>query len=85
VRPSLRETLADTHIAAVTVAVLIVGALDGTFQALWAPLSSVAGFLLTASIFLLLPGAQSGGPPACLHDFDVPFQRCHQLFNSLAS
>jgi len=34
VRPSLREILADTHIAAVAIAVLLLWTLDGTFRAL---------------------------------------------------
>jgi hypothetical protein len=65
VRPSLREILADTHIAAVAIAVLLLWTLDGTFQALWAPLSSVAGFLLTASIFRTSTRC-SVGRTACL-------------------
>lgn len=55
VSPSLRETLADTHIAAVTVAVLLLWTLDGTFRALWGSLSSVAGFLLTAVAIFDIP------------------------------
>ncbi len=54
-RPSLREILADSHIAAVTIAVLLLWTLDGTFRAPWGPLSSVAGFLFTAVAILDIP------------------------------
>lgn len=54
-RPSLREILADTHIAAVAIAVLLLWTLDGTFRALWGPLSSVAGFLFTSVAILDIP------------------------------
>ena len=54
-RPSLHEILADKHIAAVAIAVLLLGTLDGTFRALWGPLSSLAGFLFTAVAILDIP------------------------------
>jgi hypothetical protein len=60
VRPSLRETLADTHIAAVTIAVLLAWTLDGAFRALWGPLSSVAGFLFTGVAVLDIPYVPPG-------------------------
>ena len=54
-RPSLREILADTHIAAVAIAVLLLWTLDGAFHALWGPLSSVAGFVFTGVVILDIP------------------------------
>ena len=51
----LRETLADTHIAAVTIAVLLLWALDGAFKALWEPLSHALGFLFRAVAIFDIP------------------------------
>jgi hypothetical protein len=45
---SLRRVLADSHIAAVTIAVLVMWALVGTFRGLWAPAYRLGAFVLTA-------------------------------------
>lgn len=55
VKPSLREILADSHISAVAIAVLILWSLEWAFRALWGPLSSVIGFLATAVAILDIP------------------------------
>lgn len=55
VKPSLREILADSHISAVAIAVLILWSLDWAFRALWGPLSRVIGFLATAVAILGIP------------------------------
>lgn len=47
-QPSLRETLADTHIAAVAIAVLLLSSLDSGFRALWPPLPRTIEFVVTA-------------------------------------
>ena len=54
-RASLREVLADTHVATVTIAVLLLWTLDSAFRALWGPLSSVAGFVFTGVAILDIP------------------------------
>jgi hypothetical protein len=51
----LRQTLADSHVAAVTIAVLMLCSLDGAFRALWEPVSRVLGFLFTAVAILDIP------------------------------
>ena len=51
---SLRQILDDSHIAAVTIAVLL-WSLDGAFQALWIPVSRAVGFLFTAVAILDIP------------------------------
>jgi hypothetical protein len=48
VKPSVRETLAETHISAVAIALLLLWSLDSGVQALWGPLYRTAGFLFTA-------------------------------------
>lgn len=55
VKPSLREILADSHISAVAIAVLLVWSLDAVFRALWGPLSRAASFLFTAVAILDIP------------------------------
>jgi hypothetical protein len=54
-KPSLRELLAESHIAAVAIAVLLLWSLDSGFRALWRPLSHVLGFLFTAVAILDMP------------------------------
>jgi hypothetical protein len=52
---SLSQVLADSHIAAVTIAVLLLWSLDGTFRALWIPVSRAVGFLFTAVAIFDIP------------------------------
>jgi hypothetical protein len=48
VKPSLRETLAGSHIAAIAIAVLLLWSIDWGFRALWSPLYRATTFLVTA-------------------------------------
>ena len=43
----LRQVLADSHVAAVTIAVLLMWALDATFRGLWDPAYDLGAFVLT--------------------------------------
>ena len=52
---SLRESLAESHVSAVTIAVLLIWSLDSGFQALWGPLSRAVRFLFTAVAILDIP------------------------------
>jgi hypothetical protein len=52
---SLREALAESHTAAVAIAVLLVWSLDGAFRALWDPAFSAASFLFTAVAIFDIP------------------------------
>ena len=54
-RPSLRESLAESHVSAIAIAVLLIWSLDAGFRALWGPLSRVASFLFTAVAILDIP------------------------------
>ena len=45
---SIREVLADSHVAAVAIAVLVIGALDSVGEAVWPPLNRILTFLGTA-------------------------------------
>ncbi len=55
VKPSLREILADSHISAVAIAVLLVFSFNEFFRALWGPLSFALTYLFTAVAILGLP------------------------------
>ena len=54
-KPALRETLVDSQISAVAIAVLLIWSFDAGFRALWGPLSRVATFLFTAVAILDIP------------------------------
>jgi hypothetical protein len=48
VNRSLRQVLADSQVAALSIAVLLLWSLDATFQGLWDPAYRVAAFLVTS-------------------------------------
>jgi hypothetical protein len=50
-----QQILAESHIAAITIAVLLLWCLNGAFQALWAPVARVVGFVFTAVAILDVP------------------------------
>lgn len=54
-KPSLRETLAESHISAIGTALLLVWAFDWGFRTLWELFSRAAGFLFTAVAILDIP------------------------------
>jgi hypothetical protein len=55
VKPSLRKMLAESHVSAVAIAVLLLWSLESAFWALWGPLSRAANFLFTALAILDIP------------------------------
>lgn len=57
---SLRQVLSESHIAAVTIAVLLLWSLDGAFRALWGPVSHALGFLVTAIAIFDIPYISPG-------------------------
>jgi hypothetical protein len=59
VKPSLREILADYHVSAVAIAVLLFWALYWGFTALWGPLARAASFLFTTVAILGIPFGSS--------------------------
>jgi len=54
-KPSLREVLRHSHVAAVAIAVLLLWTLDNGFRALWEPLSRAIPVLFTAIAILDIP------------------------------
>ena len=54
-KPSFRSALADSHVAAVAIAVLLIGALDGIVQGLAQPIYRATSFLVTAIAILDIP------------------------------
>ena len=54
-KPSVRQVLADSHIAAVAIVVLLLWSLDWAFRALWTPVSRAVGFVLTAVAIFDIP------------------------------
>jgi hypothetical protein len=60
VKPSLREVLVDSHIAAVAIAVLLLWSMDSAFRALWNPLCSAVSYLVTVVAILDIPYISAG-------------------------
>ena len=54
-KPSLRQILADYHVSAVAIAVLLYWSLYWGFSALWSPLARSANFLITAVAIVGIP------------------------------
>lgn len=54
---SLRQVLADSHIAAVTIMTLLLWSIEGMFQAIWEPASRVLSYLATALAIMDIPTA----------------------------
>jgi len=54
-RPSLRQVLADSHVAAVAIALFLLGSLDAAFSALWPPVFEVLKYVFTAIAILDIP------------------------------
>jgi hypothetical protein len=48
VKPSLRATFAESHVAAIAISILLLWTLDWIFAALWAVLVPMVEFVLTA-------------------------------------
>ena len=55
VKSSLRTILADSHVSAVAIAVLLFWSLDSAFWALWGPVSRAVGLLSMAVAILGIP------------------------------
>ncbi len=51
----LRERLADSHVAAIAVAALLVWSLDAGFRAVWVPLGRVVDYLASAIAIVDIP------------------------------
>ena len=54
-RPSRRQVLADSHVAAVAIALFVLWSLDAAFSALWLPVSRAMEFVFTAIAILDIP------------------------------
>ena len=54
-KPSLRKILADSHVAAVAIAVFLLWFLDLGFRSLWEPLFRTASYLFTAVAIFDIP------------------------------
>jgi len=80
VNRSLREILAESHISAVAVAVLLLWSIASGFQALWGPLSHAASFVFTAVAILDIPYFSR---TLTIADRFALFSTFSSLFNSL--
>jgi hypothetical protein len=54
-KPSLRQVLADSHVSAVAIAILLIWSFDSVLDAFWNPFVNVFSFLATAVAILGLP------------------------------
>jgi hypothetical protein len=52
---TLRTTLADSHVAAIAIAVLLFGSLESACWALWVPLPAAVSFLLDVATIRNVP------------------------------
>jgi|SRR5271156_449113 len=80
VKSSLRTILADSHVSAVAIAVLLFWSLDSAFWALWGPVSGAVGFLFTAVAILDIPYFSR---TLTIADRFALFSTFSSLFNSL--
>lgn len=61
VKRSLRQVLQDSHVGAVTIALLLLWSLDAAFRGLWEPAYRLGGLLFTAIAIWDIPHPSSGG------------------------
>lgn len=54
-RPSLRQVLADSHVAAVAIALFLLWSLDSAFSAVWPPVFDALSYVFTAIAILDIP------------------------------
>jgi len=54
-RLSLRQVLADSHVAAIAIALFLLWSLDAAFSALWPPVSHALQYVFTAIAILDIP------------------------------
>jgi hypothetical protein len=54
-KPSLRQVLADSHVSAVAIAILLIWSFDSVLNAFWDPFLNAFSFLVTAVAILGLP------------------------------
>ena len=80
-KPPLRTTLAESHISAITIVVLLLWSLGSAFQALWAPFFRVAEYLFTAVAIRDIPFAG----PFTFADRVMLFVRIQYVFSALVS
>lgn len=81
VRPTLREILAESHISAVAIAVLLLWSIISAFRALLGPSLRVAEYLFTAAAIRDIPFAG----PFNFADRVMLFVRIEYLFNAFAT
>jgi hypothetical protein len=81
VKHRLRETLAESHISAIAIAVLLLWAINSAFVALRDPFFAVVNYFITAVAILGIP---SSGP-ITLHDKVMLFVTGQYLFTAFAS
>lgn len=79
---AVREILADSHISAVAIALLLLWSIHSGFLALWGPLYRGASFLLTAIAILDVPYVSRTFTPS---DRMLLVATLSNFFNALAS
>jgi hypothetical protein len=81
VKPNLRQILAESHISAVAIAVLLLWSMVFAFRALLVPSLQVTEYLFTAAAIRAIPFAS----PFTSADRVMLFVRIEYLFNTLAN
>jgi hypothetical protein len=78
----IRQVLADSHVAAVTIAVLLCWSLDSAFRGLWDPVYELSFFLFTAVAIRDIPYFSTTLTAA---DRAMLFVTCYFLYSSIIS
>ena len=81
-KASLRQTLADSHVAAVAIAFLLLWSLDDGFRALWAPLPQATVWLATG---IAIRGIPDSSFPLGLSGRFILISALSYLFGALIS
>jgi hypothetical protein len=79
---TLRQVLADSHVAAVAIAVLLLATLDATFRGLWDAVYRVGVFLFTAIAIWDIPYIS---PRPTAADRLMPISTFYFLYSAIAS
>ena len=79
-KPSLREMLANSYVAAVAIVALLIWSFDWVLDAFWDPILSAVSFLVTAVAVLGLPYIP---PQFSFSQRGMLISTCFSLFNAL--
>jgi hypothetical protein len=80
-KPSFRQVLADSHVSAVAIAILLIWSFESVLDAFWDPFLNAFSFLITAVAILGLPYIP---PQLSFSQRLMLITSCSSLFNALS-